>query len=182
MTGTLSDLGTRTMTPDQMNVEALLQSRDYFASTQSPSELEATGDLSERPAHSFDGTLDSQSQTQRKSADFYFGRYSMGTTSDMSLPAGLTRTLEDTGGLRGSERFTYTVESDSDFRQSAKYQNGLEGMGDFEQTMGSSGNQLQQPRVTQDGPRQVSVTIPSVAEEDSESGDFDVSEISLGGN
>ena len=32
---TQSDLETRTMTPDQMNVEALLQSKDYFSTTQS---------------------------------------------------------------------------------------------------------------------------------------------------
>lgn len=180
----MSDMGTRTMTPDQMNVEALLQSHDYFTNTQSDGETTGEFGQSRHLTHSSQEFSQSLTLTQsmRKSTEFGHGNrmaYSLGTTSDMSLPPGLTGTLDRSGGLGRSDRFTYTVDSDSDFR---RYPDSLEGTGDFGQTLDSTagyGNGAKTGSL--DAPRQVSVTIPSVVDEDSESGDGDVSEISLGG-
>ena len=58
---TASDLVTRTMTPDQMNTEALLQSRDYLAASTGFSDT--AGNEMTRSAYSVHETGDWQAET-----------------------------------------------------------------------------------------------------------------------
>jgi len=58
---TASDLFTRTMTPDQMNTEALLQSRDYLAASTGFSHT--AGNTAPQFTYSIQDTIDSRAQT-----------------------------------------------------------------------------------------------------------------------
>ena len=189
-TMTLSDLNTRTMTPDQINTEALLQSRDYFnitSGTESGSDMAATGGTlrlgqsgegvrrsgdqygglghsgealrrsgdqygglgqsgqgARLPADQYGGlgrsgevvrrsgdqygVLGESGEALRRSADQYGGQMmtTMGSTSDMSLPSGLTETLQRNDDPRDSDRATYTLDPDSDLRLSRNNQDYLQ--------------------------------------------------------
>jgi len=63
---TASDLFTRTMTPDQMNTEALLQSRDYLAASTGLSDT--AGNRALQSTYSAQETRDSQAETGRSDA------------------------------------------------------------------------------------------------------------------
>ena len=60
--GTASDLDPRTMTPDQMNLDALIQSRDYFTAT--ASDLASTNDLGKVMARSGELSASELSEAQ----------------------------------------------------------------------------------------------------------------------
>ena len=200
--GTVSDLDSRTMTSDQMNMDALIQSRDYFANTQS--DLASTNDLA------YPAKVAGTRGSMERSAEFRYpvGRsadleqsskmtFTLGSTSDMSLPAGLCGTLDHSeelataGGTSDSVKLpgTYTMDSQGsvELRASSRYQDSLEGTGEDGQLRGthtvlgdaaSSTNGHQGARA---GPRQVSVMIPSAGEEDTGTEDSpeEVSQISL---
>ena len=101
----------------------------------------------------------------------------MGSTSDMSLPEGMTRTME-----RGeSEKLlSYTVDSESDMKLSGKYPDSLEGTQDRSQRAsvdrsrddGGAAMTGARPAVT------VSVTMPSVVDEEEYYDDQDASTLS----
>ena len=184
---TTSDLDT--LTPDQMNLDALLQSKDYFTNTQS--DLASTTDLaySAKVAPGLRGSLDrypvGRSRDLEQSSRMTF---TLGSTSEMSLPAGLTGTLEQSeenfgaGGTGGSDKHpmaTYTMASEG--RISPTYPDSLEGTGGVLGDTG--GSEPHQGPANGRGPaRHVSVMIPSVGEEDTatEESPEEVSQISLG--
>ena len=107
------------MTPDQMNVEALLASQDYLRSTMT--DLSSTADLRNLAA-----SLDLRALSEASETGGGAGVRTMGSTSEMSLPAGMTQTLE----REESELTSRPVDSESDMRISAKYPDSLEGTGD----------------------------------------------------
>ena len=148
----MSDRDSMNMTPDQINVDVLLNSQDYLANTQS--DLMTTEDFQQTGEHmgrtvtrSFDQSEEIKvAATTGQSYDYtdhsYDMRYSMereegtrhqlryfetpGSTSDMSLPEGMTQTLE----REDSEKvLSHTVDSESDLKMSGKYQDSLEGTG-----------------------------------------------------
>ncbi|KAK2149200.1 hypothetical protein LSH36_463g06057 [Paralvinella palmiformis] len=150
-----SDLDTQTS--DQINVEALLQSQDYFANTQS--DLGSTaGDAEFAQMGKLTYSLTRSEELRYQSMVM---QQSPGSTSDMSLAPGLTKTLE-----RSEEELA------QDSRQS------YDDNSDLQLTDEKKGKTKEAAR---SGPLQVSVTIPSVGEEDSQTQESyeDVSEISL---
>ena len=150
-----SDLDTQTS--DQINVEALLQSQDYFANTQS--DLGSTaGDAEFAQMGKLTCSLTRSEELRYQSMVM---QQSPGSTSDMSLAPGLTKTLE-----RSEEELA------QDSRQS------YDDNSDLQLTDEKKGKTKEAAR---SGPLQVSVTIPSVGEEDSQTQESyeDVSEISL---
>lgn len=145
-----------TQTSDQMNVEALLESRDYLANTQT--DLGSTaGDSDLGQSGKLTYSLTRSEELRYQSVVM---QQSPGSTSDMSLAPGLTKTLE-----RSEEELA------QDSRQSHDDNSDLQLTAEREKS-GHPGHS---------GPLQVSVTIPSVGEEDSQTQESydDVSEISL---
>ena len=140
------------MTPDQMNVDILLNSQDYLGNTRSDllttDDFQQTGDQpgGQTMTRSFDQSeeiqvvvrnrqsYDISDQSYRTGDDFDLvdsTRLNLrlaetpGSTSDMSLPEGLTQTLE----REESEKLSFTVDSESDLKMSGKYPDSLEGTG-----------------------------------------------------
>ena len=109
------------MTPDQMNVEALLASQDYLQTTMT--DLTSTADLRNLAA-----SLDLHALSEASETGGMVGGRTMGSTSEMSLPAGMTQTLEREESEIMS-RGVDSVDTESDMRHSAKYPDSLEGTG-----------------------------------------------------
>ncbi|XP_013407678.1 protein TALPID3 isoform X2 [Lingula anatina] len=155
-TGTISDVDTRTMTPDQINMEALLQSgylTQTFSSDGGNSDLGHSGNhtrtLSHIPEKPEDGGLNQS--------------------------GGLTHTLEKAAGLNQSGHLTHTLEMPEkgtlEQLEDLPYKEEKDNQGGFLQVNldGTGGG----------GPLKMSVTIPSIHGEDSsESGTFEVSDVS----
>ena len=107
----------------------------------------------------------------------------MGSTSDMSLPEGMTRTMERD---ESEKLLSYTVDSESDMKLSGKYPDSLEGTQDRSQRAASVDRSRDdynnggaaaatagaRPAVT------VSVTMPSVVDEEEYYDDQDASTLS----
>ena len=182
------DRGSRTMTPDQINVEALLATRDYYNNTQS----DITGEFGQsgRLTGEF-GPSGHLAQTLERSDEFQtgdmeksgnYGNYTMGSTSDISLPPGLTQTMErSASGDLSQERLTYSGELEENglrvgTAESVRYPDSLDGTGEMdksgrrEEEDGEFDQSEERFEGKRTGPLQVSVTIPSMGEED-DSGD-----------
>ena len=101
----------------------------------------------------------------------------MGSTSDMSLPEGMTRTMERD---ESEKLLSYTVDSESDMKLSGKYPDSLEGTQERSQRASvdrsrddyNNGGGSTRPAVT------VSVTMPSVVDEEEYYDDQDASTLS----
>jgi hypothetical protein len=143
-----------------MNVDAILQSQDYLANTQSDlgnTEPDLDVGLSEK----FTFSMTRSDEYYQHSSFAGLIRQSIGSTSDMSLAPGLTKTLERSEEeLAQDSRQSYSTESD--LRMIGQLATGPRKM------VG-----------TRTAPLQVSVTIPSVGDEDSQESYEDVSEFSF---
>ena len=96
------------MTPDQMNTEALLQSRDYLAGTASTGFLDTTGNKAPLDTYSVQDTVDSQAETGRSSKTGVAG-------GDASVAAGGTATEDELRATFNVPRRVITIPTTGQF-------------------------------------------------------------------
>lgn len=160
--GSMSDMDTRTMTPDRINVESLLQNEDYMNATQS--DLATTTEVKVTAGTSLDFSTNFRRGLVGQSADLSSRiTYTAGTETEISLPPGLADSAELSE--RNETRSHFLLgKATLDSEESEQHSSPVRRSG---------------PKSS--GPLQVSVTIPSMGEEDSGSEEYQetLSEISL---
>ncbi len=183
-TTSMSDRDTRTMTPDQMNVEALLQSREYFGQSYgSQSDVGSTTEFGHQMSRTWDQSC-RLTQTLEESTEFSQSKMTTQSESELRITERYPDSLEGTldyGTLDQSEGqiemlgHTGTLGNTDTIGHTET----LGGTGSLEEAakpIGTSTSMTDQ-RIIARPPLTVSVTIPSMEQTES-SGDESIEDVS----